>query len=198
MSQNPTRKEVLASIVPKSDQLNADDLLTGPITVKITKVSRGNKEQPISVEIEGRQPYKPCKSMRRVLIATWSDDPAAWIGQQMTLFCDPTVLWAGVKVGGIRISHLSGLEKPKTFLLTKSRGKKTEVTILPIQTEPAKPPTEDERKLIAAYTDDINQATDLGALTDYGKILAGKPQSIRDALRETYKHRKEELTPLNK
>ncbi len=195
MNEKPTREEVLASIVPKSNQLNADDLLIGPITVKITKVSRGDKEQPITVEIEGRQPYKPCKSMRRVLIATWSDDPAAWIGQQMTLFCDPTVVFGGIKVGGIRISHLSGLEKPKTFLLTKSRGKKTEVTILPIQTEPAKPPTEDEQKLIAAYTDDINQATDLEALTDYGKILAEKPQSIRDALRETYKQRKEELTP---
>ena len=194
MNEKPTREEVLASIVPKSNQLNADDLLIGPITVKITKVSRGDKEQPITVEIEGRQPYKPCKSMRRVLIATWSDDPAAWIGQQMTLFCDPTVLWAGVKVGGIRISHLSGLEKPKTFLLTKTRGTKAEVTILPIQTEPAKPPTEEEQKLIAAYTDDINQATDLEALTDYGKILAEKPQSIRDALRETYKQRKEELT----
>ena len=195
MNDNPTREEVLASIVPKSDQLNADDLLTGPITVKITKVSRGNKEQPISVVIEGRQPFKPCKSMRRVLISTWGDDPAAWIGQQMTLFCDPTVKWHGVKVGGIRISHLSGLEKPKTFLLTKTRGTKAEVTILPIQTEPAKPPTEEEQKLIAAYTDDINQATDLEALTDYGKILAEKPQSIRDALRETYKQRKIELTP---
>ncbi len=133
MSDNPTREEVLASIVAKSDQLNAEDLITGPVTATITGVKRGSKEQPIIVEIDGHQPYKPCKTMRRVLIATFSDDPKLWIGQRMTLFCDPTVLYAGVRVGGIRISHLSGIEKPQTFLLTKSRGKKAEVVILPIE-----------------------------------------------------------------
>ena len=133
MSEHPTREEVLASIVAKSDQLNAEDLITGPFTVTITGVKRGSKEQPIIVEIDGHQPYKPCKTMRRVLIATFSDDPKLWTGQRMTLFCDPSVLYAGVRVGGLRISHLSGIEKPQPFLLTKSRGKKAEVVILPIE-----------------------------------------------------------------
>ena len=132
-NENPTPDEVRASIVPKSDQLNADDLLLGPITVTITKVRRGDKEQPIVVEVEGHQPYKPCKTMRRILIAAFSDDPKHWVGQQMTLYCDPDVMWAGVKVGGIRISHLSGLDEPRTFMLTKSRGKRSEVTIHPIK-----------------------------------------------------------------
>ncbi len=133
MSEHPTPEDVRKSIVAKSDQLNAEDLITGPITVTITGVKRGDKEQPIVVEIDGHQPYKPCKTMRRVLIATFSDDPKRWVGQQATLYLDPTVTWAGVKVGGIRISHLSGIDKAKTFLLTKSRGQKAEVVIRPIE-----------------------------------------------------------------
>ena len=132
MSDRPTREEVLKSIEPSSNQLNADDLLTGPITVTITKVRKGDREQPIVVELEGHRPFKPCKSMRRVLIATFSDDPKAWIGQRMTLFCDPDVRFGGVRVGGIRISHLSWIDAPKTYILTQTRGKKAEVTILPL------------------------------------------------------------------
>lgn len=134
MTENPTREEVLASIVPRSDQLNAEDLLMGPINVEIKGVRRGTKEQPIFIDLVGYdRSYRPCKTCRRILIATCSDDPKKWVGQQMTLFCDPTVLWAGVKVGGIRISHLSGLTETKTFLLTISRGKREECKIQPLQ-----------------------------------------------------------------
>ena len=138
---DPTPEEVRDSIVPKSDQLNADDLLTGPITVTIQKVRRGDKDQPVVVEITGHRPYKPCKTMRRVLVATFSADPKAWIGQQMTLYCDPNVIFGGVKVGGIRISHLTGLTHPRTFMLTQGRGKRSEVTIYPLSTPTVpKPP----------------------------------------------------------
>ncbi len=136
--QHPTPEEVRASIIPKSDQLNADDLIT-PITVTVTKVRSGDKEQPLIVEIEGYRPYKPCKTMRRILIATWTDDSALWVGQQMTLYRDPDVLWGGVKVGGIRISHLSGLAKPKTYIVTQSRRKREEVLISPINATPPPP-----------------------------------------------------------
>jgi hypothetical protein len=188
MSDHPTPDEVRASIVPKSDQLNADDLVTGPITVTITGVKKGDKEQPISVEIEGHQPYKPCKTCRRVLIATFGDEPAAWIGQRMTLYCDPSVLWGGVKVGGIRISHLSGLACPRTFMLTHSRGKRSEVTIHPLATL-----TDEDRKFIVEATPEIAQADSLETLKGYGEILKGKSKSVQDALRPVYKKRMEEL-----
>lgn len=131
---SPTSEQVRKSIEPKSDQLNADDLLTGPLTVTITGVKEGDTQQPIVVEIEGHRPYKPCKSMRRVLIAVYGDTPANWIGQRLTLFNDPDVLYAGVKHGGIRISHMSGIDKPTSFLLTARRGVKTESIIQPVAT----------------------------------------------------------------
>jgi hypothetical protein len=185
---SPTRKEVLESITPRSDQLNADDLLTGPITVTITKVSRGNREQPISVEIEGHRPYKPCKTMRRILIAAFGDDSKEWIGQKMTLYCDPEVLYAGVKVGGIRISHLSGLKEPRTFILTQTRGKRAEVVIHPL----AEMSPEDEEFVRSAEAD-IAAAETLEVLKSMGFILKQKPKAVQDALRQPYARRQNEL-----
>lgn len=118
------------TIAPKSDQLNADDLLTGPITVTITGVSRGNAEQPVSIEIDGGyQPFKPCKSMRRVLISLWGDNGLEWVGRSMTLYCDPEVKYGGVKVGGIRISHMSHIKGRQALMLTVTRARRAEYTV---------------------------------------------------------------------
>lgn len=121
------------TIAPKSDQLNADDLLTGPITVQITSVKRGNQEQPIHIGITGGyQPFKPCKSMRRVMISIWGDNGSEWVGKWMTLYCDPSVKFGGVQVGGIRISHMSGLHNPVSLMLTTTRSKRSEYTVNPM------------------------------------------------------------------
>ncbi|MFA6358668.1 MAG: hypothetical protein WCY09_08455 [Candidatus Omnitrophota bacterium] len=191
MSDHPTPDEVRASIVPKSDQLNADDLVTGPITVTITGVRKGDKDQPIIVEIEGHQPYKPCKTCRRVLIATYGDDPKAWVGQRMTLYCDPEVMWGGVKIGGIRISHLSGLDTPRTFMLTHSRGKRSEVTIRPLAAIVEL--TDEDRTFIAEAQAEIAGAESMETLKAYAEILKRKSKGVQDALRPVYKQRMEEL-----
>jgi hypothetical protein len=190
MSDDPTRDEVLASIVPRSDQINADDLLTGPITVTIEGVRRGDKDQPIIVDLVGHdRGYRPCKSMRRVLIAAYSDTPKKWVGQRMTLFCDPEVTWAGVKVGGIRISHLSGIDKTKTFMLTKTRGKKAEVVIHPITTSPEDQANIDEAKR------EIKEAATWGDLQAVGAAIKNQPVVVQDAVRAAYGARVKELKP---
>lgn len=128
------------TIVPKSDQLNADDLLTGPITVTVVRVSRGDGEQPMVIGIDGgRNPYKPCKSMRRVILKLWGDNGDAWIGRRMTLYCDPEVKWAGERVGGIRISHMSGLAAPVEMALTTTRGKRKPFVVQPLADLPPYP-----------------------------------------------------------
>lgn len=187
-TEHPTAEEVRASIVPKSDQLNADDLITGPITVTITKVRRGDREQPITVEIEGHRPYKPCKSMRRVLVAVYTDDPSKWIGQRITLYCDPTVMWGGVKVGGIRISHMTGLDAPRPFLLTTTRGKKADVTIYPIASL-----TPEDQKFIDAARTELETATTLAILRGCGDGLKNKSKPVQDALRPVFAKRQKEL-----
>ena len=120
------------TIKPKSDQLNADDLLTGPMNVEIVGIRRGSVDQPVIMDILGQQPYKPCKTMRRVLITAWGDDGKAWVGRSMTLFCDPSVKWGGVAIGGIRISHLSHIDAHMNMMLTATRGKRSQHTIHPL------------------------------------------------------------------
>lgn len=114
------------TIVPKSDQLNGDTLLAGPITVTVTDVRRGSAEQPIDIHISGgHQCWRPCKSMRRALISAWGDNGKAWIGKSMTLYCDPSVKFGGVAVGGIRVSHMSDIPSDLSLSLTATRGKRT-------------------------------------------------------------------------
>lgn len=123
------------TIVPKSDQLNADDLIGGrSITIKITKVGVGASDQPVSISYEGDngKPYKPGKSMRRLLVFAWGTDGAAYVGRYLTLYRDENVMFAGEKVGGIRISHMSNIEKTLTVPLTTTRGQRKPYTVQPL------------------------------------------------------------------
>jgi len=121
------------TIVPKSDQLNADDLIAGPITVTIEEViQRESAEQPVEIRVAGYRPYKPCKSMRRLLIAVWGTRAADWVGRKLTLVCDPSVTWGGVAVGGIRVHAMSHIDAPFTMALTATRGKRKPITVQPI------------------------------------------------------------------
>ena len=142
---------IAKSIIPKSDQLNAEDLLSGPITVTVQDVRQGSAEQPIAIVIDGgRQPYKPCKTMRKVLVYCWGDQAANWIGKRMTLYADPEVKWAGVAVGGIRISHLSGIESKVVLMLSETKGKRKAIAVLPLPDATPKPTQPDVPPEIAA------------------------------------------------
>lgn len=127
--------DVTKAIQPKSDQLNADSLLTGPRTIRIRDVQvNGESEQPVWILFDGDdgKPWKPCKSALRCLASIWGPNAAQWVGMHCTIYNDPTVTWAGVAVGGIRVSHMQGLDKPRQLQLTKTRGKKGAVTIQPL------------------------------------------------------------------
>ena len=124
--------DITAAIAPKSDQLNADDLLTGPITVVIDRVDVKEGEQPVTVHLIGRKPWKPCKSMGRVLAAAWGPRSSAWGGRSVTLYCDPKVQWGGMAVGGIRVSHMSHIAAPMKLALTATKGKKTIFEVKPL------------------------------------------------------------------
>lgn len=129
------------TIAPKSDQLNADDLIAGPLTIRVTRVSAcpDSAEQPVAISFEGDngKPYKPCKSMRRVLVQVWGKDGASYPGRAMTLYRDAEVQFGGLKVGGIRISHMSGIEKPVTMALTATRANRKPYTVKPLVVEQA-------------------------------------------------------------
>ena len=137
------------TIIPKSDQLNYDDVMTGPLTVAVAGMAIGSPEQPVIVKVTDvktgakLRDYKPCKSMRRVLIAVWGDKGKDWVGKQMTLVGDDSVVFGGQKVGGIRISHVSGIDAPMTIMLTVTRSKRAGYVVKPLTATKATPqPTE--------------------------------------------------------
>lgn len=129
--------DMLQTIVPKSDQLNADDFLgKEPKTITITnvKVTPGTA-QTATVNFEGDngKPWKPCKTMCRVLLLIWGNDSKNYIGKKLTLYRDPTVRYGKDQVGGIRISHMSHLEETKVLALTETKGKTRAWVIKPLE-----------------------------------------------------------------
>jgi len=132
--------DVSATIDPKSNQMNADDLIGGPKTITITKVSanQSSTEQPIAISYQGDngKPYYPCKSMRRVLVSVWGKDGASYVGRSLTLYRDPTVTWGGLAVGGIRISHMSGMDADMTMALTATKQSRKPYTVKRLRDAP--------------------------------------------------------------
>ena len=146
--------DMTSTIQPRSDQLNADDLLTGPMTVTITEVTQGNAEQPVNVntvETPGR-PYKPSKSMRRVMVAAWGKDASAYAGRRLTLYCNPEIKFGGAKVGGIEISHMTDIDGDLKVSLTATRGKKKLHTVKPLAAPAAYAPSQDWLAMIQSAT----------------------------------------------
>lgn len=132
--------DLTESIAPKSDQLNADDLISGPVTVTISEVVKGSPEQPVDVrlvEFPGRA-YRPSKSMRRVMVMAWGAEASAYAGRSLTLYRNPEITFGKDKVGGIEISHLSHLDKQLTVALTATRGKRKSFTVKPLATPASK------------------------------------------------------------
>lgn len=120
------------TIIPKSDQLNADDLISGARIIKIRDIKAGSDEsQPVYIYFYGdnNKPYKPCKSMRRVLVQLWGSDGLKYIGRRLTLYREETVKWAGIEAGGIRISHASHIAEATRVLVTVARNKRVPIII---------------------------------------------------------------------
>ena len=123
--------DLTQSIAPKSDQINADDLISGPVTVTITEVRAGNAEQPVDVilaEYPGRA-YRPSKSMRRVMVSAWGAEASTYAGHRLTLVRNPEITFGREKVGGIEIAEMSHINKPLTVALTATRGKRKNFTV---------------------------------------------------------------------
>ena len=168
------------SIAPKSDQLNADDLMSGPITVTIREVAKGTAEQPIDVhlvEYPGRA-YRPSKSMRRVLVSAWGVEGETYPGHQLTLMRNPEITFGREKVGGIEIAAMSHIDKPLTVALTSTRGHRKNFTVQPLA----------ETKRRNWLTELTLAGDDLEAVASLGKAATDAHASATDiaAIRARY------------
>lgn len=181
------------AIQAKSDQINAVDLVAGPLVCQIVDVTRGDSDQPVSIKVDAhKQPWKPSKTSLRVLCACWGDDPSVWIGRWVVLYNDESVKWAGQAVGGIRTSHLSHIDGPKVIMVNETRGKKTAQRVEPYYPQDAQAPKaelpyySDEafeenlpkwRDLIAEGSKTADQI--IGAVKKKAKLTARQEERIR-------------------
>lgn len=152
--------DITKTVEPRSDQLNYDDVQTHNLVITITEVKAGPPDQPVhlhNAEFPGR-PYKPGKSMRRVLIAAWGAEASVWVGRRIELFGDPSIRFGKEAVGGIRIRAMSHLSAPLTVALTVTRGKREPFTVQPLPDAPA------VEAVVADALADINGATSIPAL----------------------------------
>lgn len=141
-----------------SDRLNADDFLAGPRTMTVAGVEFPDNDKPRvhMVEAPGR-PLIPAKSVGRVMRAVWGDDGEKWAGRKVTLFNDPNVTFGKDKTGGIRVSHMSHMDKPRTFRVMESQRKRNTVTVEPLPDDaPTAEPHPDWHALIEQAEGDVD------------------------------------------
>lgn len=139
---------------PRSDQWNADDFVGGPRTFTIAGVVPGAAEQKYDIELadgNGRV-WRPPVTVLRLLVAGWGDDATTWPGRRVTLYRDSEISFGRDKVGGIRLSHMSHIDKPLSIMLTATRGKRINHTVQPLPDAPA-PQPEPSAEEVAACTD---------------------------------------------
>lgn len=181
-------KDLSETIAPKSDRINVDQLIAGDMILNITEVEKvtENDQPSFILYYEGHngRPFRPCLSMRRVIIAIWGKDGNNYVGKKLQIYNDPTVTYGKDVTGGVRISHMSDLPSDKDSAkvkVTVRRNKKEEFIIKRLNAKPAivKPViTESD---ITSAREQLSTAAPFGMQT-LQKCWAGLSAEIRTAL----------------
>lgn len=128
--------DISCTLASKADQLDAVDLVTGPITGKVISVDIVDDKQPVHIHLDcWHVPFKPCLTMRRIISICWGTKRSQWLGKSMSLYCDPFVKFGKETPGGVRISHLSDISETKTINLTITRGRTAPFVVQPLKVE---------------------------------------------------------------
>lgn len=162
--------DISDTLAANSNQLNAADIMGGDVTVQIISAHRhGDDKQPFSLRVTGGfKPWFPCKTVRRILSEVWGTDASRYVGRWVRLYREPTVVYAGEEVGGIRVNGLSDIAGNVTIKLKERKtGKPNEYKISRIT-----PKAMD----LAVFKSSCKAAVDSGAWTwDQVKALCGMP-----------------------
>ena len=151
--------DITDALAPTSDQLDAVELVN-PRTFTIAEGSRlGTRDGKTVAEISLAnfpRVWRPSKGMLDVLAKCWGTDGSAWVGRRVTLYCDPDVMFGKEKPGGVRISHLSHIDKARNVTIRgRGAGKVLPWRVEPLPEAPAAPPAVTEADV--AGTDDQAQ-----------------------------------------
>jgi hypothetical protein len=75
-------------------------------------------------------------------VSAWGANGLEYVGRSITLYRDDSVLFGGIAVGGIRISHLSDIEKDLTMQMTVSRTSRKPYSVKRLEVAASKPKPE--------------------------------------------------------
>ena len=175
--------DISKAIEAKSDQLNAIDYAASPGIVTITEARPGDADQQVWLKVAEHpgKYFKPSKTALRVIAKGWGTDANQYVGRRLELYNDPDVTWAGQKVGGIRVSAMSHIEKPFKMRLPVSRGKTQEVTVQVLPDAPQ--PQQDWQALIQQANGDRDALLHLHQQA----TAQGAPQDVIQAIIEAGK-----------
>lgn len=193
--------DMSATIAAKSDQINAADLIGAPRTITIREVRiKAGEDQPVTILIEGdSKAFRPCKGVRRLMVRVWGADANQYIGQSMTLFCDPKVTWAGKEEGGIRVSHMTGLNEKIVEFMRVSRAATKPYEVFPLK--PAQPTEDPATAWTKRQLEKMAEATaldDLEALEQQARAKLAKRPELLARVQTFADARRLELTPEGK
>ena len=175
--------DISETTAPKSDQQQFDAYLGGKTRiVTVSGVTAGSPEQPVNVELAEYpgHPFRPNKTMRRLLVLAWGADSTAYIGRRLELAGNPGVVYGGKAVGGVEIAAMSHLEKPLTVALTATRGKRKNFTVAVL----AVPTIRDWYAELATAGDSLDAVKSLGTAASAAKVDAAILTAIRDRYTE--------------
>lgn len=184
------------TIIPKSDQLNAEDFLVSNALITVIDANVDpSREQPVWIynDYDRKRPYKPSKSMRKILVEAWGDDENIWPGRRLIIFRDPEITFGSDKTGGIVISHMSHIKADFKIKLQIKRGKYKEYTIKKLPDEPVAAQTGIDPVALQNASDILTKAASRGVAA---LKLAG--ESIDPALITPLKDHYKSLMPIAK
>lgn len=130
------------TVETRSDQLNAQDFLSGPKTFTVEAVKPGTGPNGLyDVVLQGEtRLWRPPKTVIDVMNALWGDEDTDWMGKRVALYCEESVSFGKSEVGGIRVCGASGITEPKKFRVReKKMGNPKIYTIQPLPDAPTAP-----------------------------------------------------------
>jgi len=158
--------DVTEAMEAKSDQLNAIDLIAEPKTITITAIKKGTEQQKVVVRFEGdnNKPWMANKGQTRAMATLWGSKTPAWIGQKLTLYREPTVLYRGDDAGGIRISHATGINAKTKIKLVIAKGRMVDMWVEPLNAKPRNALSDEQLTSISQMIVDAQNMAELSVV----------------------------------
>jgi uncharacterized protein YlxW (UPF0749 family) len=122
--------------------------------------------------------------MRKVMTHVWGKFTSAYIGHSMTIYADTEVAFGGKKVGGVRISHMTGMQKPVSMVLTETKGRNKPFTVQPLVVSAAA--VEEAPAIDIAALKERAQVCAENGVAEYRAFWASISKDDRTALRDDH------------